>query len=97
MRRIENLRQHRRPRDYVASIPFERLSWTSCAAYPKMKILSGADMLADFHVGAIKRPMVSAPLSNEFQIARARRLHAGGRDLLGQVRRRDDRLARGPH
>jgi hypothetical protein len=42
-------------------------------------------MFADFHVGAVKRADGRRAVQRELHVARARRLLAGGRDLLGQV------------
>ena len=44
-----------------------------------------ADLLADLDVGAVERADGQRAVERELHVAGARRLHAGGRDLLGQV------------
>ncbi len=57
-----------------------------------MKMLSCADALADLDVGAVERADGQRAVERELHVAGAGRFHAGGRDLLGEVGRRDDRL-----
>ena len=58
---------------------------TSSAVRPKMKMLSGPTCSSISMLAPSSVPMVSAPLSAELHVAGARRLHAGGADLLGQI------------
>ena len=51
-----------------------------------------ADMLADLDVGAVEGADGERAVERELHVAGARRLHAGRRDLLGQVGGRDDPL-----
>ena len=62
------------------------------AVRPKMKMFSAPTRSRISTLAPSSVPMVSAPLSAELHVAGARGLHARRRDLLGQVRRRDDRL-----
>ena len=99
--RREHARGHVRPAPpatpAVASIvsrapgPRRRRSSTSSAVRPKMKMLSCADALADLDIGAVQRADGQRAVQRELHVAGAGRLHAGGRDLLGQVGGRDDR------
>ena len=57
-----------------------------------MKMLSGADRVADLDVGAIEGADGQGAVERELHVARARGLHPGGADLLGEVARRDDAL-----
>ena len=51
-----------------------------------------ADVLADLDVGAVERADGERAVERELHVAGARGLHARRRDLLGEVRGRDDRL-----
>jgi len=49
-----------------------------------------AHRIHDFDIGAVQGADGERPVEGEFHVARARGLHAGRGDLLGEVRRRDD-------
>ena len=52
----------------------------------------GADMLADLDIGAVQRADGERAVERKLHVAGAGRFHAGGRNLLGQIGRRNDRL-----
>ena len=53
----------------------------------------GAHLLADLHIRPIKGADCEGAIHREFHVARAGGLHAGGGDLLGEIRRRIHPLA----
>ena len=57
-----------------------------------MKMLSGADFLEDFDVGAVERADGERAVEGELHVARAGGFLARGGDLLGEVGRGDDLL-----
>ena len=75
-----------------ASWPSLRRLATASAVSPNRKKLSAPDMLADLDVGAVERADGERAVERELHVAGARGLHAGGRDLLRQVGRRDHEL-----
>src|SRR5690242_5043380 len=48
-----------------------------------------SDMVADFDIGAVERADGKRAIERKLHVAGARSLHARGRDLLREVRRRD--------
>ena len=57
-----------------------------------MKMLSGADFLEDFDVGAVERADGERAVERELHVAGAGGFLARGGDLLGEIGRRDDAL-----
>src|ERR1035438_8584058 len=54
-----------------------------------------ADLLADLHIGPVKRSDRERTVEGELHVARSRRLLAGRRDLLGEIGGRDDLFGQG--
>src|SRR6202044_2736503 len=52
----------------------------------------GADMVADFNIGAVQRADGQRAVERELHVAGAGGFHAGGRNLLGQVGGGNDHL-----
>ena len=72
--------------------PARRRAATSSASQAEDEDVLGADVLADLDVGAVERADRERAVQRELHVAGAGGFHAGRRDLLGEVRRGNDRL-----
>ena len=59
-----------------------------------MTMFSAPDVLADLDIGAVQRADGQGPVERKLHVAGAGGFHAGGRNLLGQIGRRHDRLGK---
>ncbi len=90
---VERRGEHGRGRGRVAAGEAGAASFDHLlGAHAEDEDIVGADVIADFDIGAVERADGERTVERELHVAGARGFHAGGRYLLRQVGGRDDRF-----
>ncbi len=69
----------------LGSMPWPAPGLDLVGRQPEDEDILRADMLEDLDIGAVERADGQRAVERQLHVAGARRLHAGGRDLLGKV------------